>query len=194
MEEKELTHEESLQLIRGMLDLAKNKISETGFHFILWGILVTSACLAQYFMIQNGMAERSHWVWIFMPVVGMPLAFLYEYRKSRKERTNTRFDRLYGYLWLAFGITLIITIFISIASNIAPVAFILVLVGLATFVSGCIFPFTPLIIGAVCIWIAAVLCPFFNPADQLLINAAAIFVGYIIPGILLWNRSKRAHV
>lgn len=191
MEEKELTHEESLKVIHGMLDMAKNKITDTGFHFLLWGVLVTTACLTQYFMIQNGMGKQSNWVWVFMPVIGIPLAFIYEYRKSRTQRTHTHFDRLYGYLWLSFGITLAIIIFICVSYQVIPIAFILVLVGLATFVSGCIFPFTPLIVGACIVWVTAAICPQFNPLDQLLLNAAAIFAGYIIPGILLWNKSKR---
>lgn len=194
MKDKELTHEESLNVIQGMLQMAKNKITETGFHFLLWGILVIGACLTQYIMIRNDMGATSNWVWIIMPVIGVPLAMGYEYRRNRKGRTSTRFDKIYGFLWLAFGITLGITIFLCAKLGVIPVAFILVLVGLATFVSGCIFPFPPLIVGAFIFWGSAILCVFTDPMNQLLINACAIFAGYIIPGLLLWRKSKTAHV
>lgn len=190
MEEKRISQEESLQIIHSMIDMAKNKFNESGFHFLLWGALVVAASLAQYFMMQNGLGKESNFVWLVITVVGIVVAFIYEYKKSKSERTKSKFDKMYGYLWLGFGITLFITIFISLSHQVMPIAFILVLVGLATFVSGAIYKFTPLIIGAIIFWLAGALCAVLPATEQLLVNAIATVLGYLVPGILLWKKSK----
>ncbi|MEZ4805585.1 MAG: hypothetical protein R2852_08915 [Bacteroidia bacterium] len=191
MENKELNHEESLALIQDMINLAKNKINETGFHFLLWGVLVILASLTQYFMIQTNSGYNSNLVWPIMSAIGLPFAFMYERRRSKSGVSNTKFDRIYGFVWLGFGITLCIALAICISNHINPIAFILMLVGLATFVSGTIYRYLPLIIGAIVFWVSAVIASQLNGADQLLLNAIAILLGYVIPGLLLWNKSKR---
>ena len=71
-----------------------------------------------------------------------------------------------------------------------PIPFILTITGLGTFVSGTILKFKPLTWGGLLFWIAAIGASFVAPINQLLINGIAIFIGYIIPGILLWRNYK----
>lgn len=193
MKEKNLSQEESLKVIHEMIEMAKNKICETGFHFLLWGCLVISASLLQYIMLQKGMEENSNYVWIIMPLIGFPIAMIYEYKKKKQQGTQTKFDSIYGFLWLGFGITLTLTIVISLYYHLNPIAFILILVGLTTFVSGAIHQFPPLIIGSIAFWISGLLCTQADHQNQLLINAAATFIGYVIPGFLLWKKSKKVN-
>jgi uncharacterized membrane protein len=190
MKNKELSHEESLEIIQGMIAMAKNKMNDTGFHFLLWGILVIVASLSQYFMLNNGITYASNWVWVIMSIIGVPIGFIYEFRRVKSEKAQSKFDKMYTYLWLGFGITLIVSVFVSLSNSINPIAFILLLVGLATFVSGAIYRFKPLIAGAVVFWLAAAICSQLGVENQLLVNALAIFLGYVIPGILLWKKSK----
>lgn len=186
MNDKELSAEESLKVIQSMISLSREKIKQTGFHFILWGILVAIASLAQYCMVRfEWKAFPSYWVWPLMSIIGGVMAFTYEKRRSRSVRTTSRFDRVYIFLWLGFGITLITTIAISVANQLQPVPFILSITGLAVFISGVLFKFTPLILGAILFWLAAIVCLFLSPLNQLLLNAGVIALGYIIPGILL---------
>lgn len=191
MQDKELSHEDSLKLIQGMMDVARNKINETGFHFLLWGFLVIAACLANYFLLLSGVGVQAHLVWPAMTLIGVPVAFLYEYKKRKTERSRSKFDRIYAMVWLGFGITLFFSIYISVSKGVNPIPFILVLVGLATFISGIIYRFTPLIIGACIFWISAVICVQISDLNQLLVDAAAIALGYLIPGLILWRKAKK---
>lgn len=190
MEDKKINPEESLHVIQEMINQAKLKMNETGFHFLLWGVLVISASLTQYFMIKNGYAQNSNFVWLIMGCVGAPIAIVYESKRSKKQSSSSRLDRIYGLLWLGFGITLILTIFISISYKISPVAFILVMIGLVTFMSSMIYRFLPLLIGSIIFWLCAGLCPFFTFTEQLIVNSCAILLGYIVPGIILWKKNK----
>ena len=191
MEDKELSHEESLRLIRGMMDVARNKISETGFHFLLWGMLVIVACLVNYMLLLRGIGENAHWIWLVMTAIGIPSAMIYEYRKDKKQRSRSKFDRIYGAVWLGFGITLFLAIYISVSWEVNPIPYILVLAALATFISGIIYRFRPLVLGACVFWLAAAVCVQLPGKEQLLVNAGAIALGYLIPGFLLWRNSKK---
>jgi hypothetical protein len=195
MNEKTLTHDESLQIIQRMILTAKNRITENGFHFILWGILIIIASLAEYFIQKSDLGIQANLSWIVMPLIGVPTALVYEFRRNRTDHTRGFVDTWYKYLWLGFGITLVVTIAISVLQHMSPIPFILALVGFATFVSGTIYKSVPLIIGGIIFWISGLLCLLVPPPEQLLINAAATLTGYIIPGILLWKNSKReSHV
>jgi hypothetical protein len=187
--EKQLTHTESLAIIENMIALAKNKMTDDGFHFLLWGFLVVIASLVNYYFIAVHPKAFANLTWIAMPLIGAPAAIIYEMMK-KKERMRGHTDAFYGYLWTGFGITIFFVIYYSVMSNISPIPFILALVGLATFVSGSIMKFKPLIFGGIWFWACSLLSAYSSPASQLLVNAAATFVGYIIPGIMLWRNYK----
>jgi hypothetical protein len=119
---------------------------------------------------------------------------LYEWKKDRSSKVIAHNDKFYGLLWLGFGITLASTIFIQINMHISPQPQILALVGFATFASGCLYRFQPLILGGILFWIAAVISSFLPDPDQLLVNAVATLFGYILPGLALWRKSKTSHV
>ena len=193
--EHELTHEESLRIIQSMIDTAKNKISDNGFHFMLWGVLVIAASLIQFIWLQKGGGNQSNVVWIIMPIIGVPLALIYEWRKDKTERTRSHIDAFYGFLWLGFGIALALAIFTSVRMGVDTLPYILIVVGLATFISGCLFRFKPLILGGIVFWAACILASFLSQENQLLLNAASTFLGYILPGLLLWkNYQKQENV
>jgi hypothetical protein len=67
--------------------------------------------------------------------------------------------------------------------NVYPM--VLVLYGIATFVSGGVLQFRPLVIGGICCWVLAVAAMFLPFEYQLLALAAAVAAAYIVPGYLL---------
>ena len=188
--EKQMTHEESLALIQSMIDTARNKVAEDGFQFLLWGVLVIIASLLNYLMVWQGYADKAGLVWMLLPIVGWPVSYIYEKRKANTAKVETYADRSTGYVWIAYGITMFFTIFYSVYIKASPIPFILLLTGMATFTSGLTLQFKPLIWGGVAIWIIAIVTFFTDPAMHLLLNALAIVVGYIIPGIMLRRQAK----
>ena len=190
MNDKEMTQEESLQVIRQMIDKARNKVTDDGFHFLLWGILVFIACLVDYALIKLKADSNANLVWIIMPVIGGISAFLYERRKRKATRTQTYIDKTHGFVWLSSGITLFLAIFIAVANSTSPIPYILVIIGSATFISGRVLKYVPFTIGGIVFWVSAIVCLAVAYPEQLLINAAAIVCGYIIPGFGLWRKFK----
>lgn len=183
--------EAQIKLIHAMLGAAQNQITENGFHFLLWGTLVILASLTQYFLIQTGLGNGSNLVWPAMTVIGVPAGIWYESKRKKDASSVSLHDQHYGFLWLGFGITLGVIIFGSIKNNLSPVPFILGLAGLATFASGGIFKYRPLMAGGIIFWMASLCSLFMAGPEQLLINAAGTFLGYVLPGISLWRNQKK---
>jgi hypothetical protein len=189
--EKELTAHQSMEIIHSMIATAKNNLSDDGFHFLLWGVLVIMASLAQYYLAVVVEIQYNFLPWMVMPAVGIPAAFIYEWQKKKTEKVKTLFDRVFSLLWLAIGVGMFLLIYISVSNHIPPVPFIMAIVGVGTFVSGAILRFNMLVLGGVVFWLGAFACTLTTPLNQLLINAIATFIGYIVPGVMLWKEYKK---
>src|ERR1700743_3809048 len=99
-QEKNLSHDESLAIIQNMIATAKNTITDDGFHFMLWGVLVIAASLAQYVLAVLNY-HHNELPWLIMPLIGTPTAFIYEWKKKKTEKVKTHFNRIFGLLWVA---------------------------------------------------------------------------------------------
>lgn len=192
--EKNLSPQESLRVIRETIDLAKHSFHENGFHFLLWGWLVVIASVAHYYLAEIQHAERPDMAWMIMVVVGVPVAFFYEWRRSKREKSENIVHNWYGLIWLGFGVSMVITIPMAVRNGLSPIPFILVLIGFATFMSGVLLRFTPLLIGAAVMWAGALWCIFLTPSQHLLIQAGCAVLGYLVPGYLLNAQSRSRHV
>lgn len=191
-EDKVLNPEESLRIIRETIDLAKNGLRQNGFYFLLWGWLVVLTCAVNYYLIAiAGMdPEKAGMAWLGMVVIGFPVAMIYKWRRDKAEQAPNLVRQWHARVWMAFGISLFLSIFLSASNGLSPIPFILVLVGFATYMSGILLRFKPLLYGAGASWLAALVCTFLNPTDQLLCEAVAVVLGYLIPGYLLNAQSR----
>lgn len=193
-EEKTLNPQESLRVIRETIDLAKHSFRENGFHFLLWGWLVVAASAAHYYLAEIQHAQHPGMAWGIMVVVGVPVALFYEWRRSKREKTENILHNWYGLIWLGFAISMLVAVPMTVRDGLSPVPFILVLVGFATFMSGVLLRFTPLFLGAAVMWAGALWCMFLTPSQHLLVQAGTAVLGYLIPGYLLNAQSRNRHV
>ncbi|MCB0575335.1 MAG: hypothetical protein KDC61_12315 [Saprospiraceae bacterium] len=192
-EEKTLDPQDSLRVIRETIDLAKHSFRDNGFHFLLWGWLVVVVSAAHYYFAEIQPIERPYMVWMIMLIVGVPAALIREWRRAKRERVHNIVHDWYGLIWLGFAVSMILTIPMSVRHGLSPVPFILVLIGFATFMSGVLLRFRPLLFGAVVMWAGALWCFFLTPAQHMLIQGACAILGYLVPGYLL-NYEARKYV
>jgi hypothetical protein len=193
MNNSNLNVETSFKIINEMIQITRQKFIDDGFHFLLWGTLIILACLTQFVMIH--FLEKNHasnLVWLIMPIIGVPISIFYGSKKHKSENNSNIKSNIYLFLWKGFGISLFLIILISSIYKHTPTAFIMVVMGFAVYLSGSILKFNPLKIGSLCFWIGAIIFPFINyNAYQVLFYGAIVFLGYLVPGILLWNQFKK---
>lgn len=193
--EKALSPQESLRVIQDTIDLAKRTAQENGFHFLLWGWLIVLASAANWYLLIHPIYPRPELVWSIMVVVGMPASLIREWmRASKKEQSSNVIHKWYGWTWLGFGISMLISIPFAVRNGISPIPYILVLTGFATFISGLMLNFKPLLFGAAAIWACGLWCLFLSPEHHLLMQAAAAAFGYLIPGYLLNHQIRASNV
>jgi hypothetical protein len=182
--------EESLALINTMINTAKNRLADDGFYFIFWGWLVMASAMINYIAVKTGV-EEGYWVWAILMPLGGIVSAVYGFRQQKKETVKTYIDTYLGYLWGGFGIALVLTLVFGPMHGIKHTYFFLMLLyGLATFVSGGLLNFKPLIYGSLFSFAFAVLSVFMGELDQLICISAALLFSYIIPGHLLRSKYK----
>lgn len=190
MEEKEIQPSESIALITGMINTAKNRLADDGFLLIFWGWNVLAAALIQYACLMLAI-PGGYFSWMILMPLGAIISIVYGIKQRSKDRVKTHVDNYLGYNWGGFIIGLILTLAFMPAHGVKQTYFFLmVLYGIATFISGGLLRFRPLIAGSIFAFLFAIISVFAHEEDLLLCIAAAILCSYIIPGHLLRLRYR----
>ncbi len=186
-DEKELSPQESLDLIKSMISKTKGAVADDSFHFLMWGWLVFSCCLASYILKVIVHYPDHFIVWWLMPAGGVVSA-IYGAKQSGKQKVKSFLDEALGYLWIAIAISFIVLVIVNMTSGGAwqtAFTYYILLYAIGTFVSGSLLRFKPLIIGGLFNFVLVAISPRLNYDNQLLLGSLAILTSYIIPGHLL---------
>jgi hypothetical protein len=193
MEDKIISEKESMLLIQQMITTAKKEQTDSGIGWIVWGWLLFFASIFTY------LNEQFNWLstFFFWNMFGIAaiLLVLYEVAKyffgTKTEKVKTYTGDLFDRLNIGFGISLMLIIMsmnIAYPSTVPPVKGFTLLLGLYGFwilIYGTVLNFKPSIIGAFITWGFA-FAGLFVPQGQfnitMILHAAAVLCGYIIPG------------
>jgi hypothetical protein len=194
--EKQLSEEESLLIIGQMIDQAKQENKEDGKGWILWGWLLLLTSLFSFVNYRLNLFSQ-YTFWNGFGILAL-IYFLYRTFKyfffRRAERVKTYTGDLLQRLNIGFIISLF---FIIVAMNIKidPVAGFSILINLYGFwllIYGTALNFKPFTIGAILTWAIGLVSLFVNTFDKvMLLYAAAVLCGYIIPGHLANNEFRK---
>jgi len=189
--ESNLTEKDSLKLITEMIKAAKGNANQSFFHIIMWGWVISTICIAQFIMIRfSDWGKNSVYIWLLVLPFGI-VSSVYGYKQGRKEKVKTFIDSVYAWVWIAFVISLTLVLIISFRNVMSITPLVLVTAGTATFLSGQIIKFKPLIWGGLAFWGWSLVAFGLQNELNLIINALAIFTGYLIPGYMLKNKLKK---
>lgn len=189
MEEKELSEKESLALITNMIGKAKNHYTESGASALLWGI-TNVICFILAYLKETISSFNLPFSPFYLMLVTAILQIYFYRRERRLNKTISYKDEAHYFIWLAFGISLLI---LTVAGGLANIGYIvlpliLLLFAIPTFISGCIKKFKPMIIGGIICWILSVISFFYRENEVFLLVAIGAFFAWVIPGIILRKR------
>jgi hypothetical protein len=190
--DKVLTPEESLQLISRTIAGIKENYKKDNYYFILWGWIVSLASISQFAMLRILISMKlyenlnlySFLIWGFFIGIGISLQYYHIFKQESRIATG-HLGKFFKILWQCSGVAIILAVLISVKLHVFPNPFVLTIAGLSTLVSGRLIRFKPLIYGGIAFFVFAVGASYFNNEYQLLIGAAAIVTGYLIPGYIL---------
>jgi len=191
--EKELTPQQSLELIKETILQARSSFMRISPFFLIWGIVFVIAGLVEFYLKTNG----HHLFWTSWPIAGMiggVLAGVVGYRQSKAHSGNSTFiDRVMGLIWGTYGASLIIMLYMTVSMKVDPNPYVMLITAIPTFITGAMIKFPIMKYGAFAFWIGALLAMNMDPVFSGLIFSCALVIGYLLPGFLLAKTENGLH-
>ncbi len=193
---KQLTEQESLQIIQQMIQSAKQEQKDDGLGWILWGWMLFLASMLTILNIEFAWVQ-TFFFWNIFGLLSIVLLILSIVRKlvfKTKQGVRTYTKEIFDKLNIGFTITLLLNI---IAMNVAvnPLigfALLTALYGFWVMIYGALLNFKPSIIAAFLVWTCAVAAMFVSTFQWVMVlHGLAVLVGYIIPGYMANHEFKK---
>lgn len=189
-DEKVLKPEESLQIIEKMIQRTKSNLHDSSFYFLLWGWIVLIGIIGHTYLAHFTNFSKPYLVWLII-ILGLIINIIYGMRQGKKKRISTHVDKINFMIWMAYLVSYTITLVFMAKLNYNIVPIIFLLTGNATFLTGIVIKFNPLIWGGIVFWIGAIGL-FTLPGNlNIFVPPATIILGYLIPGYLLKSQNKK---
>ncbi len=187
--EKELKPEESLQIIENMIQRTKSNLHDSSFYFLLWGWVILIGLVGQLIIKYFTSYPKPYIMWLVV-IPGMIASAVYGYRHGKKNSSITHLDKVNGMVWFSFFVSYVLILVLMKEINYKADLVIYLLAGNATFLTGIIIKFKPLVLGGIVFWIGT-LCYLFIPNNYMeFISPLVIIFGYLVPGYLLQSQNK----
>ncbi len=189
--EESFSPQSSLLLIENMIKTAKNRFSENGHLYLIWGWTIFFCSLFHFVTLKFHLIKHPEAVWI-LTWLAVIYQFIYLARQKKKERVKSYTDEIESYVWITFVILMGLSCFLMSYKHSWETMYpmFLVLYGMPTFLSGIVLRFKPLKLGGVCCWALALIAIFIDFEYQLLLLALAVLAAWIVPGYLLRSKFK----
>lgn len=193
MEKKELTPEESFDVINKAIANFKINYRESSKVFLLWGWILTLTSISNFILLKF-VHSTEPWVlkgyvilanWVVFILIGSIIMYFMVRKMNKEKKVHSHIDKFIDNLWWVTAPSFFIAGFICIKSGIAPPPLMLLVAGIATTTTGLVIKFGPLIIGGMSFFIFSIVATFVTNEYLALVVGAAIICGYLIPGYLL---------
>jgi len=190
--DKELSPQESIELIRSMIAKTKTAVADNSFYLLFWGWLVFGCCITQYILKVYIHYPNHYFVWWLTPLGGV-VSGIYGSRQAKRQRVKTFVEEALDYVWISLMLSFIVLVIVNMTGNEWAHAFTyyILIYAIGTFITGSLIRFRPLVIGGIINFALAAVSVQFSYDDQLLVGALALLISYIIPGHLLRISHKK---
>jgi hypothetical protein len=188
--------EEEISVIKKIMEDSKKAIVDNGWHYIYWGSIVTAALVTNYIMVLQNVSVNSQGMLWFISMTGAAIIEgVIERKREKHAKVKTFAGKLLNTLWSGSGICMFILGFAGILSGaynaIMIFPLISIVLGMAYLISGIIQNVKWL--SALCIfwWAGSIIMLLFPGLHSMLVFAAMIVCFQIIPGLVMFAKSKK---
>lgn len=188
-----LSHTESFAIIEQMINAARNDHQERGTGWLMWGWLLFGASFASALLKYWGKQSFVGPVWTGMLVLGLLLHFVSSMGKRKSTPVKTYTSELFQKLNTGFFLSLFALVAGSYISGSSFVfGYYYILYAFWMFIHGSVMRFTPLLIGALVNWAAAIVIFLVQDFFYIMIvSSIAVFAGYLVPGYMLRHQYNK---
>lgn len=189
--------EQSIRVIREMISVSQHRLKSDGILFIIWGWLFFAGYLFEYLSPKFVITYRTSQIIDIAGYILAVAALLYSvyYVFFLKKSAKTYISVSLRYVWISLFISLVMINLIQanvmheINFNLQHPIF-MVIIAFAIVVTGGILRYRLLIGGGIIFALLAYLCSYIPLREQLLLEAVAWAVAFVIPGHIMYANRK----
>lgn len=190
--ENQLSEKESLQLISRMIHEAKGYFHESGLAALVYGFSIFICSILALLRVKQMLSMPFHPFWLIVPIFFVQ-SFI-QMREEKKKKAKTFTDEAIDYVWMGYFLSVFAALTASFAGfTYIIISIILLLTGVAVFLTGMISKFRYHIITAFVAWILAAISFFIQNENIYILLAATAVLVWIIPGFMLNTIFKKQH-
>lgn len=188
--------EEEISVIKTIMEDSRKAVVENGWHYIYWGSIVTAAIIVNCLMVLYDISKYAQGLLWFssMPAAAI-VECIIERKKEKHTKVKTFAGRLINSLWTGAGLCMFILGFAGSVSGAYSANMIFPLIsivlGSAYLISGVIQQVKWLSAVSVFWWLGAVILLLLPGMHSMLVFAGMLVCFQIVPGVLLYVKSKR---
>ena len=183
-QEKQLSNQESLQLINRMIHEAKGYFYESGIGALVYGFSIIACSILAWLRDAQIITFPFHPFYMLIPVFFVQ-SFI-QVKEEKKKQAKTFTDEAIDYVWVGYFLAVFTSFTAAFAGyNYAIISFVLILTGLAAFLTGALSKFRYHIVAAIITWLLAAFSFFVQNANIYLLLAGAALLVWVIPGFIL---------
>jgi len=193
---------QSLQVIREMIQVSQKKLRNDGILFILWGWIAFSNYFLLGYLTRVMVTTHQMMQWlrplrILLPLFGVAYTLYYILRQRKHVQTYIGISLRYVWIGLFVCLVLINLIQFNVLESIHfelqhPI--FMVLIAFAITVTGGILRYPIIIAGGIIFAILAYVASYFPLQEQILIEAIAWLLAFVIPGHYLYSKKNKVYV
>jgi len=187
--------ESEILFIKKIMNESRKSALDNGKYYILWGVLISVACFANYFNNKMSLDFNPNYFWGVCILTGWVFSIIWGYKDSKKAKTYSAANKTISALWASLGIAMLVIVVagkvsgsISYAS-ISPL--IAAVLGVGYFTSGVMYSDKMLKLMAFCWWGASVVMFNISGVEVLLANGIFLLAFQVIPGLILFSKWKK---
>ncbi|MBN2481792.1 MAG: hypothetical protein JXB19_08635 [Bacteroidales bacterium] len=190
--------EQSIQVIREMISVSQKRLKNDGILFIIWGWLFFAGYLFDYLSSKIVMTYQirkfANTAGIVLAIAAMLYTGYYIYIQKRKVFTYIGVSLRYVWISLFFSLVLVNLIQANVVHEINfnlqhPI--FMVFIAFATVITGGILRYRLLIAGGIAFALLAYASSYLPLHEQLLLEAVAWGVAFVIPGHIMHHNRKK---
>lgn len=185
-EEKQLSNQESLQLINRMIHEAKGYFHESGLGALVYGFSIIICSVLAWLRIKEMIALPFHPFYMLIPVFFIQ-SFI-QMREEKKKKAKTFTDEAIDHVWVGYFLAVFTSFTAAFAGyNYEIISFVMILTGLTGFITGALAKFRYHMVAAVITWLIAAFSFFVQNEHIYLLLAIVAVLVWVIPGFILNN-------
>ena len=189
---------QSIQVIKEMIQVSQKSFKNDGILFLLWGWLMFFSYVFDYILhnvvITLQMQKITDKLRFAITLIAIAYTLYYVFKKTKKVKTYIGISLRYVWVSLIVCLSLTSMIIHNVMHQINfellhPI--FMMFIAFATVITGGILRYKLVIIGGIVFGLLAYACSYFNLHTQLLFEAVAWLVAFIIPGHILYANRKK---